>query len=397
MVDRKNPLCYGYSVQLKPYNRGLFCLSVQNKMKQKGLFLLSLMHYKDNIAAQKGSSIEISEISEILVDKTKAGKERDWKGKKKRSELVAEHFHFAGIKNKADRMKQCADMLVFRHTDDGLKLYKAWFCKVRLCPMCNWRRSLKIAYQNKRIVETVNERENVRWLFLTLTIKNVDAESLPDAISSMFKAWNRFVGYKAFKTSVKGYFRALEVTKNRDRKSKSFGTYHPHFHVLLCVKPSYFKKKEYYIKQSDWTALWKRAMKLDYTPIVHIQRVKPKETLQDITEYEKSVKRAIKERNAILEVSKYPVKDTDVVKGDKVTSENIQTVIDLDKALSYKRLIGYGGLLKEIHKELNLDESDDGDLVKITENDEVANGAFDVIAKWHIGIKNYFVERDFSE
>ncbi|MDA6130862.1 protein rep, partial [Escherichia coli] len=114
--------------------------------------------------------------------------------------------------------------------------------------MCNWRRSLKIAYHNKRIVETVNERENDRWLFLTLTVKNTDAESLSETISAMFKAWNRLVGYKAFKTSVRGYFRALEVTKNRDPESESFGTYHPHFHVLLCVPSSYFKKKEYYIK-----------------------------------------------------------------------------------------------------------------------------------------------------
>ncbi|MCK2006102.1 protein rep [[Brevibacterium] frigoritolerans] len=87
--------------------------------------------------------------------------------------------------------------------------------------MCNWRRSLKIAYHNKRVVETVNERENVRWLFLTLTVKNMDAENLPEAISDMFKAWSRLVGYEAFKTSIKGYFRALEVTKNRDSESES--------------------------------------------------------------------------------------------------------------------------------------------------------------------------------
>ncbi|KZM56330.1 hypothetical protein A3Q35_08595 [Aeribacillus pallidus] len=95
-----------------------------------------------------------------------------------------------------------------------------------------------------------------------------------------------------------------------------------------------------------------------------------------------------------MEVSKYPVKDTDVIKGNKVTDENVETVLVLDNALAYKRLIGYGGLLKQIHKELNLGDAEDGDLVYISENDEVANGAFDVIGKWHIGLKNYVIKRD---
>lgn len=115
---------------------------------------------------------------------------------------------------------------------------------------------------------------------------------------------------------------------------------------------------------------------------------------KDLEEYEKDFKKAIREQNAILEVSKYPVKDTDVIKGNKVTDENVETVLVLDNALAYKRLIGYGGLLKQIHKELNLGDAEDGDLVYISENDEVANDAFDVIGKWHIGLKNYVIKRD---
>jgi hypothetical protein len=33
------------------------------------------------------------------------------------------------------------------------------------------------------------------------------------------------------------------------------------------------------------------------------------------------------------------------------------------EGLYRKRLISYGGLLKEIHKELNLDDAEDGDLI----------------------------------
>lgn len=369
------------------------------------------MHIKDTINRLEQSTVK------FLEDRTKSGKKRDWQGKKQRSLLTAEHFKWAKLTDKAERMRECADTLVFKQTDEGLKLYQAWFCKVRLCPMCNWRRSLKLAYQNKRIVETVNERENVRWLFLTLTVRNVDAEDLSETISEMFKAWNRLTGYKAFKTAVKGYFRALEVTWDKDKyitsrryfknpeyydkqglkigdRNPNYGTYHPHFHVLLCVPPSYFKKKELYITQAEWTCLWKRAMRLDYTPIVHIEKVKPKKRVEDVGEYENEVKKAIKEQNAILEVSKYPVKDTDVIQGDRVTLANVVTVMTLDKALANNRLIGYGGLLKKVHKELNLDDAEDGDLIHVSEDDEVANGAFDVMARWHVGFRNYVVYDD---
>ncbi|WP_186309011.1 protein rep, partial [Staphylococcus hominis] len=105
------------------------------------------------------------------------------------------------------------------------------------------------------------------------------------------------------------------------------------------------------------------------------------------------VREAREEQKAILEISKYPVKDTDVIRGNEVTEENLDTVYYLDDALSARRLIGYGGILKEIHKELNLTDAEDGDLIRIEEDDdEVANETFEVMAHWHVGIKNYIVQ-----
>lgn len=356
---------------------------------------------------------------QILTDKKKNGKERPWQWKKQQNLLLANHYYelYKKTENeyylkKAKRLEECAETLVFKFADNRLKLFQSWFCKVRLCSMCAWRRSLKIAYHNKRIVETVNERENVKWVFLTLTVRNTDAESLHETVKDMFKAFNKLTNYKAFKTSIKGYFRALEITRDRDThiteeryknnpsyykrqglsagdQNPNYGLYHPHFHVLMCVPPSYFAKN--YIKQSEWTSLWQRAMKLDYTPIVHIQKVKSKENLDDWKEEVQANEKAMKEQKAILEVSKYPVKDTDVLKGKKVTDENLETVEILDEVLADKKLISYGGLLKEIHKELNLGDAEDGDLVNISEDDEVSNGAFEVMAKWNMQANNYVI------
>lgn len=258
--------------------------------------------------------------------------------------------------------------------------------------MCNWRRSLKIAFQNKKIIEVVNEREKVRWVFLTLTVRNVKGEELKVTMDRMTKAWNRFAGYAKFKKSVRGYFRAMEVTRNWDKESEWYGTYHPHFHVLLAVPTNYFSKN--YIKQAEWTDMWQRALQVEYTPIVHVAKVKPKVESTNLVEVEQELRQTILEQNAIFEVSKYPLKDTDVIRGNKVTPENIQTVKDLDKALAYKRLISYGGILKEIHKELHMGDPEDGDLIHIDEeSDEVANGALDVMAYWHVGLNNYVIRR----
>ncbi|MGW9352077.1 protein rep [Nocardiopsis flavescens] len=330
----------------------------------------------------------------ILEDKTATGKKRDWKGKKRRTNLMAEHYEALESKigapyygKKAEKLIGCAEYLSFKRDPETgkLKLYQAHFCKVRLCPMCAWRRSLKIAYHNKLIVEEANRQYGCGWIFLTLTVRNVKGDSLKPSISDMMKGFNRLMKYKRVDTAVLGYFRALEITKNHEED-----TYHPHFHVLLPVKKSYFGKN--YIKQTEWTSLWKKAMKLDYTPIVDIRRVKGKAKI-DAEQIENEVREAMMEQKAVLEISKYPVKDTDVVRGNKVTEDNLNTVFYLDDALAARRLIGYGGILKEIHKELNLGDAEDGDLVKIEEeDDEVANGAFEVMAYWHPGIKNYIIK-----
>ncbi|MGG3197724.1 protein rep, partial [Priestia aryabhattai] len=291
------------------------------------------------------------------------------------------------------------NVLKFKQQDETLKLYQAYFCKVRFCPMCAWRRSLKIAFNNKKVVETVNERRKVQWLFLTLTIRNCEGNELKSTLDDMTKAWNRFAGYTKVKKSVLGYFRALEVTKNRKSDSQWNGTYHPHFHVLICVPSSYFKKKELYITQSDWTSFWQKAMRLDYTPIVHVQKVKPKDSL-DLEEIEEDIREQIGQQKALLEISKYPVKDTDIIEGDIVTEENVETLKTFEAALSYKRLISYGGLMKDIHKELNLQdvEDQDADLIEIdNENkDELANSITEVVAYWNFGLNDYVISKELS-
>lgn len=226
---------------------------------------------------------------------------------------------------------------------------------------------MKHGSQTRKIVaEIVKRKPKSRWLFLTLTVKNVyDGEELDKSLREMAKGFNRLVKYKKVRQNLIGFMRATEVTVN---KIDNF--YNQHLHVLVCVEPKYFISTENYISQKQWIVLWKKAMKLDYDPIVDLRSIKPKNKHKpDI-------------QSAIDETAKYPVKDTDYMSDDE--ERNLQIVQDLEDGLYRKRLLSYGGLLKGIHKELNLDDVEDGNLIHTDENDkEVSDKAYSIIALWN--------------
>src|SRR5699024_11761973 len=95
-------------------------------------------------------------------------------------------------------------------------------------------------------------------------------------------------------------------------------------------------------------------------------------------------------QSAIDETAKYPVKDTDVMTDDE--EKNLKRLSDLEEGLHRKRLICYGGLLKEIHKKLNLDDTEEGDVIH-TDDDEKADEEGDsMIAMCNWERKNYFIK-----
>ncbi|REH84189.1 hypothetical protein DOS61_06245 [Staphylococcus felis] len=79
----------------------------------------------------------------ILKDVNKNEKARACQVKKIQNVRYADIHEILKIK-KAYKVKQCGIILEFKPTEDGyLKLYKTWFCKSKLCPVCNWRSAMK--------------------------------------------------------------------------------------------------------------------------------------------------------------------------------------------------------------------------------------------------------------
>lgn len=283
-----------------------------------------------------------------------------WTDKKRQSTYLSEIFESLGMVEKAIRIKECGSFIEFSKFENNIKLTNANFCKTRLCPMCNWRRSLKIFAQLSKIMDSLKNKD-YQFLFLTLTVKNCKDFELKDTIDNLMNGWNKFNQRKNFKESILGYYRALEITVNLETNE-----YHPHFHVILAVSPSYFKKTGLYIKNKDWAKMWQESVNIDYLPIVDIRKVKSK------TNNKKDL------GSVVAETAKYTVKDSDYLTGDK--EKDKQKIWILENALSKRRLIAMGGVFKEVHKKINLDDPIDGELTDFV-NEIVADAIFKF--NWH--------------
>ncbi|HGO3419383.1 TPA: protein rep [Staphylococcus aureus] len=322
--------------------------------------------------------IDENQGNETLKDMSKSGKQRPWREKKIDNVDYADILEILKIK-KAFNVKQCGNVLEFKPTDEEyLKLYKTWFCKSKLCPVCNWRRSMKNSYQAQRVIEeVVKEKPKARWLFLTLSTKNaIDGETLEQSLKHLTKAFDRLSRYKKVKQNLIGFMRSTEVTVN-----KNDGSYNQHMHVLLCVENAYFRKKENYITQDEWINLWQKALQVDYKPVANIKAIKPNK------KGDKDIQAAIKE------TSKYSVKSSDYLTGNHEKDSEI--VKDLEQGLYRKRMLSYGGLLKQKHKILNLDDAEEGNLIQTSDNEKTTDEeqkAHSITAIWNYEKQNYFLK-----
>ncbi|MFT8735780.1 protein rep (plasmid) [Pediococcus pentosaceus] len=313
----------------------------------------------------------------VLVDKSRSGKVRPWRERKLENLQYGDYLQILNYK-KAHRVKECGEVLRFVEDEQGhKKLAQTWFCHSRLCPLCNWRRAMKQSNQLTQILaEAVKQRKTGRFLFLTLTVENTTGKQLKSELRQMGRAIRDLMRYKKPAKNLLGYVRSTEVTVNHEADQPM---YHHHMHVLLFVKSLYFKGSDNYISQSEWTGYWQRAMKLTYVPIVNVEAVKP-----NVNRHKNSLLASAQE------TAKYQVKSKDILTNNQ--EQDLQVIDDLEQALAGSRQISYGGLLKEIRKQLQLEDVENGDLINTDcDNQEPDQVVREIVAKWDYLRKNYFI------
>lgn len=285
----------------------------------------------------------VCQEGDVLHDISGSGRENPWAQHKHQAQLIAGAMweQFPPI---ANRMNSCADRLTFvkdwqnEKNPGKLRLATAYFCRARLCPVCQWRRSLKMGGQTAAAVQWIDRHEPKRYVLLTLTVRNCRPEQLAQTLNQLQGGWQRLMQRKQVSNAVKGFVRAVEITYNRKEN-----TFHPHIHALLAVNPSYFDDSRSYISHDKWLALWRDAARLDYDPSVDVRRTKG-------------------DGGAIAEVTKYATKPADYIMPQDVGQ--MQEVLSaLQIACAKRRFASWGGCFKTAHAALGLDDCEDGDLI----------------------------------
>lgn len=316
-------------------------------------------------------------VGDVFIDRDRRGKDRGWSLRKQKNQdyaeklakvadLLAQEDSLKISQAKLNRVMDCAEVMLFRDTTERVRLEHAFLCKDKMCPICSWRRSRKNGQSMRLILERfVNEQPKARYLHLTLTVKNCYGSDLSQNLLALTQAFNRLKKYKRVERDLIGFIRGTEVTYNLENDN-----YHPHIHVLLAVKSSYFKKG-HYINQREWSDLWQKALKVDYSPMVHISKVKESEMTvdDDFSDLNFQIPQGL--FKALLEVCKYPLKPLNLP-DDFEEEKEIEVLKNLFVGLFQKRQMGLGGRLKEIKAELeeegkNLDEDE---LIESAKNED---------------------------
>lgn len=253
---------------------------------------------------------------------------------KRKADIIAAHCSKSSILHDyALKIKGCGTCIGFDLFQDDFgviehKLVAANFCRLRLCPMCQRRKSLRAYSEIIRIAESLN---SFKFIHLVLTIPNVSAQDLSAAVSRLFSSSRRLFSLSAVKKAFKGVLRACEVTYNSDRKD-----YHPHLHCLVAVNSSYFSSRDY-LSQAELLRLWNCFVGRGGV----------------------FLKKCTQTAAAVAEVAKYAVKPFESELRDH---ELISVLETLHVSLKGRRLIQFFGVFREKAAELKINLDDDLEL-----------------------------------
>lgn len=268
----------------------------------------------------------------------------------------------------AIRIHECSGCLHFGWSNNKetgetkLRLRRASFCRVRNCPICQWRRSLMWQarfYQSLPKIVEINP--TARWVFLTLTVRNCAIEDLGATLTKMNSAFQRLKDRKEFKP-VLGWVRTTEVTRGKDSSA------HPHFHALMMVPPSWFTRD--YVKHERWVELWRDCLRVNYEPNVDIRTVKARIESQSLSEML---------QDAVAETLKYSVKPADM-------TEDPDWFLELTRQTFKRRFVATGGILKNV---LRVDEESNQDLVLADGDEDSDDDGTRLAFDWKVKERRY--------
>ncbi len=248
------------------------------------------------------------------------------------------------------------------------KLVNTFFCHCRHCQLCDGRRSLvRMGRFKNALPDIEKEYPKARWILLTLTVPNCPVDGLRDYLGEMNKAWTRLIKRKAF-SPILGWIRATEVTQEEERD----GYAHPHFHVLMLVKPSYFSGQSY-LSQDAWLQLWRDCMRDQSITSVDVRAIKGG---------------AMRGAVETLKAFNYSMKVDDLI------NRTPEWILEYMEQVNKLRFIAAGGVLKSALKKIEEDASTE-EMLNINEEKESEVTEVVRIATWRPSEKKYRMKKAY--
>ena len=235
---------------------------------------------------------------------------------------------------RADRVQICSDVIAVQSG----RIVQQWHCEDRLCPICAIRAARQLAANARTVLQIARSRCDCRPYMLTLTQRNCTADELPTRIDDMQRAIAAIMhDMREHRRAVLGYARTIEITIGRA------GDYHPHVHAILLMDPN---APKHLLRARYWGNAWARYMGTERyqqcDPICHMQPIRPnrRRGTSDIAA-------------AAAEVAKYTAKSAGILR----RADNYQRILDIDAAISGRKLRSYGGIWRAIRAELRLSDA----------------------------------------
>lgn len=295
------------------------------------------------------------------------GKEFSWAEYKQKSkyvaklmkEIVASKSDTIYTEKLVERIENCSQYLTFakEKKEESFKLQKAYYCNNRLCYTCNALKARKTYQRVLRLVDDMiwDNPNGIKFMHVSLTVKNVDGEEIRNTFEKMGKAWSQMVdqakrkhkkyayeGLKKLSENYLGYFRSYEVTYNSNRKS-----YHPHIHAIFALK-----NDDNEITATEMKEVWKHYMGLDYSPEVETFQVHGTGSF-DICQ-------------SVANIARYMAKGIDIDLRNLIKKDAKNLIETIGREMKNLRTITYQGIFAKYNTALNKDKDyDDSDLTAI--------------------------------
>lgn len=257
-----------------------------------------------------------------------------WEEHKRMNERVAQKMIAIGYTERGERMNDCAKQITFVHCDDcdRYSVARTNLCRDRFCPTCNWRLALQRYINMKRVTERLmTDYNQAYYSFVTLTVENCRPDALNETMVQMAKTWNRLLQRQVIKdeaSGVAGWAKSVEITYNPKAH-----TMHPHYHLLILWRKNDRSRE----LVNGWLQSCERS---GLRAVIEAQDWQP---IQDKGNSGDSM------AAAICETFKYAVKSKQL---DDMTYREFKILVD---EIAGKRLVSFGGIIKDIVRDLKID------------------------------------------